>query len=62
MINHLHVNFRSRPDVVAGWSDQEVAIRLPRMFPGRRLEEHLAKPTESDAQMLVGEPQRVSEF
>jgi len=29
--NHLHLILRTRPDVIAAWSDQEVAIR-----PNRR--------------------------
>jgi hypothetical protein len=60
--NHLHVILRNRPDVAAQWSDQEVAIRWLRMFPGRRLEEHLAEPTESDVQMLVKHSPRLTEF
>ena len=27
MVNHVHVILRNRPDVVAGWSDEEVARR-----------------------------------
>jgi len=34
--NHLHVVLRSRPDVVAAWSDEEVAQRGLRLFPHRR--------------------------
>ena len=34
---------RNRPDVVAQWSDKGLAIRWLRVFPGRRLEEHLGK-------------------
>jgi hypothetical protein len=33
--NHLHVILRIRPDVVALWSDQEVARRWLALFPGR---------------------------
>ncbi len=47
MSNHLHLILRNRPDVVAAWSDQEVAIRWLRVFPGKRLEEQLAEPTEN---------------
>ncbi len=36
MSNHLHVVLRIRPDVVAGWSDEEVARRWWRLFPRRR--------------------------
>ena len=35
MSNHLHVILRSRPDVVALWSDEEVARRWLTLFPGR---------------------------
>lgn len=60
MSNHLHVILRNRPDVVAAWSDQEAAIRWLRVFPGRRLEEHLAEPTESDVKTLVNQPERLA--
>jgi REP element-mobilizing transposase RayT len=62
MSNHLHLLLRNRPDVVAAWSDQEVAIRWLRVFPGRRLEEHLAEPTQSDVLSLVNQPQRLLEI
>ena len=35
MSNHLHVILRNRPDVVALWSDREVARRWLAVFPGR---------------------------
>ena len=35
MSNHLHVILRNRPDVVALWSDQEVARRWLAVFPRR---------------------------
>ncbi len=35
MSNHLHVILRNRPDVVALWSDFEVARRWLTLFPGR---------------------------
>ncbi|HBJ33689.1 MAG TPA: hypothetical protein DDZ51_02780 [Planctomycetaceae bacterium] len=60
MSNHMHLILRNRPDVVGKWSDQEVAIRWLRVFPGRRLEEHLAEPTDSDVQMLVNQPERLA--
>ncbi|MCG8649448.1 MAG: hypothetical protein MI861_06430 [Pirellulales bacterium] len=53
MSNHMHLILRNRPDVVRQWSDREVALRWLKMFPGRRLEEHLAEPTENDVQRLV---------
>jgi hypothetical protein len=53
MSNHIHQILRNRPDIVAGWTDNEVAMRWLRVFPGRRIEEHLAEPTENDVRMLV---------
>ncbi len=60
--NHLHQILRNRPDVVAKWSDEDVAIRWLRVFPGRRLEEHLAEPTDHDVKMLVGQPERLAKI
>ena len=59
MSNHLHQILRNRPDVCAAWSDQEVAIRWLRVFPGRRLEEHLAEPTENDVKTLCQDKERL---
>jgi hypothetical protein len=60
MSNHLHVILRNRPDIVTACSDEEVAIRWLRVFPGRRLEEHLAEPTENDVKTLVNQPERLT--
>jgi hypothetical protein len=35
-------------------------LRWLRVFPGRRLEEHLAEPTENDIKMLVNQPERLA--
>ena len=48
--NHLHLVLRTRPDVIASWSDREVAERWLKLFPGRRLDEYLGQPTESGVQ------------
>lgn len=62
MSNHIHVILRSRHDVVAEWSDEEVAIRWLRVFPGRRIEEHLGEPTEHDVKTLAGDNERIGEI
>ncbi|WP_404306490.1 transposase [Neorhodopirellula lusitana] len=62
MSNHLHVILRNRPDVVASWSNAEVAIRWLRVFPGRRMEEHLAEPTEHEVKVLAGNVARIAEI
>ncbi|MFG0286737.1 MAG: transposase [Rhodopirellula sp. JB044] len=62
MSNHMHVILRNRPDVVEMWSDEEVAIRWLRVFPGRRMEEHLAEPTEHEVKTLAGDAERMAEI
>lgn len=52
--NHLHVILSilsNRPDVSEKLSDQEVAIRWLRVFPGYRIEDHWAEPSEADMAM-----------
>jgi len=36
MGNHMHLVIRTRPDVAAGWTDGEVALRWWTLFPQRR--------------------------
>ncbi len=36
MANHMHLVIRTRPDVAADWSDDEVALRWWALFPQRR--------------------------
>ena len=53
MSNHLHVVARTRPDVVRGWSDDEVAQRWWNLFPQRRNEDHSpAELTEFELNMI----------
>jgi hypothetical protein len=59
--NHMHLILRNRPDVLAAWSDREVAIRWLKVFPGRRIEEHLGEPTDNDVEMLVRDKERLAE-
>ena len=61
MSNHLHVILRNRPDVVGTWSDHEVALRWLRIFPGCRLEEQLADPTQTAVDQLAANKPRISE-
>ena len=58
--NHLHVILRSRPDVLANLSDEEVAIRWLRVFPGHRMEEQLAEPSKTDVQRVVADPDQLA--
>ena len=68
--NHLHVVLRSRPDVLAEWSDEEVARRWWRLFPRRRTktgdpaepEEHELSAIYSDAEKLAEIRRRLSDI
>jgi len=51
--NHMHIILRTRPDVVATWSDHEVALRWLKLFPGQRVDEFLGQPTESQIEAMV---------
>jgi REP element-mobilizing transposase RayT len=54
MVNHVHVILRNRPDVVAGWSDEEVARRWWQLFPLRKNKDKSATvPTESELKLFM---------
>jgi REP element-mobilizing transposase RayT len=54
MVNHVHVILRNRPDVVAGWSDEEVARRWWQLFPLRKNKDKSpAVPTESELKLFM---------
>src|SRR5574342_301732 len=44
MENHYHTILRTRPDIVASWSDREVATRWLTLFPRHRLMAGAAVP------------------
>ena len=58
--NHLHLILRSRPDVVATWSDRQVALRWLQIFPGKRIDEQLGDPTTHDVDTLVNDTERLA--
>ena len=60
--NHLHVVLRSRPDVVASWSDEEVARRWLRLYPLRRNRDGTpAEPLQTEIDSIVNDRERLSE-
>ena len=61
MSNHLHLVLRTRPDVVAQWSDEEVARRclsINRLVRSRD-GETCRPPTDADIAMATADPERV---
>ena len=58
--NHIHLILRNRPDVVRGWTDDEVARRWRNLFPQRKdADGQPAAPRESDLSMITGNPERL---
>ena len=63
MSNHFHLVLRNRPDVVATWSDEEVACRWLRLCPVRKTPDGLpAEPTEPELASMINMPERLSEI
>ena len=64
MSNHLHVVLRNRPDIVQGWSDEEVVRRwlciskLTRKFK----DEDVVEPSENEIKIQARDPERVSQL
>jgi len=59
--NHLHNILRTRPDIVANWTDMEVATRWLTLFPGHRaIGGATALPTEEEIQALASRPERIA--
>ncbi len=60
--NHLHVVLRSRPDVVAAWTDKQVALRWLQIFPGKRIDDQLGDPTTVDVETLATDKDRLADI
>lgn len=63
MSNHFHLVLRNRPDVVATWSDREVAWRWLQLCPVRKLPDGSpAEPSEPELNSLCNVPGRLAEI
>jgi len=58
----MHVILRTRPDVVAQWSDEEVARRWLSLFPGQRVDEFLGQPTQNSIDAMVNDRGKIAEI
>ena len=61
MSNHFHLVVRSRPDIVAGWSNREVAIRNMRL-QGKswfRVDGTLRKSADAEIERIVNDPEEI---
>jgi hypothetical protein len=59
--NHIHLILRSRPDLVRGWSDTEVAKRWLRLCPPRQ-NGKVITPRTCDLAMITNNPRRIAEL
>ena len=63
MSNHYHLVLRSRPDIVAEWSDEEIAIRWLTMCPKKRHKDGSPKePTPNQISEIVNDSERLAEL
>jgi len=63
MDNHYHTILRTRPDIVAGWSDREVARRWLTLFPRHReLGGDPDAPRENEICAMAERPKRIAEL
>jgi REP element-mobilizing transposase RayT len=63
LATHYHSLLRTRPDIVATWSDREVATRWLTLFPGRRIPKGVpTSPTEEEISALADCPERIAEL
>jgi hypothetical protein len=64
MINHQHELLRTRPDIAASWSDQEVASRWLKVCPRRkpRSKKKQELPIEVQINALLASPSKIAEI
>ena len=63
MENHYHTILRTRPDIVASWSDREIAARWLTLFPRhRRMGSAAIPPVEEDIYALAICPERIAKL
>ena len=63
MANHYHLILRTRPDIVASWSDLQVATRWLTLFPHyNHKEDKLEPPSDMQISALANDPKRIAEL
>lgn len=62
MQNHYHLVIRTRPDLVEGLSNQEVAARWLILSPRSRLTRDPDQPTENEINALAGQLDRIAQL
>src|SRR5512143_1788189 len=63
LATHFHSILRARPDIVAKWSDREVAIRWLTLFPRHRDKQGVPiPPTEEEIRALADRAERIAQL
>jgi hypothetical protein len=63
MENHYHTVLRTRPDIVATWSDREIATRWLSLFPHYNRKKHAVDPpTDKQISDLADRTERIAEL
>jgi hypothetical protein len=63
LANHYHNILRTRPDIVASWSDREVAVRWLQLCPRKpRSKKKPVPPIENQINALLASPQRIAQL
>ncbi len=63
MENHYHSILRTRPDIVANWTDWEVAARWLTLFPQHRsIGKSVTPPAEEEIRALANRPERIAQL
>jgi putative transposase len=63
LANHFHNILRTRPDIVASWSDREVAFRWLQLCPRKPRSKKKPVPSiENQINVLLASPQRIAQL
>jgi REP element-mobilizing transposase RayT len=60
--NHLHAILRTRPDVAAHWSDEELALRWKMAWPSWQDGHWVAEPSEAGIDQLLASPDKIAQI
>jgi REP element-mobilizing transposase RayT len=58
--NHLHAILRTRPDIAAGWSDEELALRWKMAWPTWQDGQWVSEPSEAGIDQLLACPDKIN--
>jgi len=60
--NHQHAIARTRPDVVATWSDEQVAWRWKLAWPSWQDGQWVCQPSDQEIEETLNHPQRIPQL